>query len=311
MAYHAAVSALLAAVALLAGPALRLELVPTKRTILVDEPLVVTVMAAGRGDVQFGDETAPLSFVIEEGHQSRRYMRKHFAAVQRESPRSVALGGRPLLWDVVLGFDGETNDWAFPRAGRYRLTAVYDEPGGLNARSNTVTIEVREPEGAEAEAHEALSALRVSDLAVAVNEQDASPELEAVAARHPTSAYVYLPRAYGLIARVHKAAQGKDPSVRAPQGDIGDAAKRQELARHHSAALRPLVEEMAETRGPLQPDLLLSLANLARVLGDYSSHRALLRRVSHQFPHRPAGERAARELKSLKNDEKIRRQLVR
>ena len=313
MAYHAAVSAPLAAVALLASTALSLELVPSKRTILVDEPLLVTLVAAGRGEAYFGDEAGGPYFVIEEGQQQRKYMRRAFVAVQREPARKRALSGRPLLWDAVLGFDHETSDWAFPRAGRYRLTAVYDEAGVLSARSNTVTIEVREPVGMDAEAHDALRPFRSTDLAAAVNEQMPSRALEPVGGKYPDSAYFYFPRAHDLYGRLHHAARGVDPFGPDPdrQGDVADAARRQELARGYFRALRPLLSDLAEMRGPLQPDLLFRLADLDRALGDHASQKAILRRVAHHFPRRPAGERAARELKSLKNDEKMRRELAR
>jgi hypothetical protein len=312
MPYHAAVMALHAAVALLAGSAVALELIPTKRTILVDEPLVVTLLAAGRGGADAAAAAGATYFLIEEGKQTRRYTRKAFAAVPREPSRPPVLAGRLVLQDIVLGFDAETNDWAFPRPGRYRLTAVHDEPGGASVHSNTVSIEVREPEGVDAEAHEALRPLRSTDLAAAINEQEPATALEPLAGRYPDSAYLHLPRAYDLLRRLHHAARGVDPygAGAARQADVADAARRQELARGYYRALRPLLADMSEINGPLQPELLMRLAEVERSLGDARSQKAILRRVAHEFRRRPAGERAARELKDLARDEKIRRKLL-
>lgn len=293
------------------SPALFLELASTKHTILVDEPLVVTLVVAGRGEVFLS--AGHLQIVIESPEGPRVYKRKQFVSTWEDPPRKTALSRKPLVRDWVLGFDGNTGQWAFPRAGRYRVTVVHNEPGLHETRSNTVTIEVREPEGAEAEAHEALQPFLAGDIAAAVNEQGTPPAVASLAARYPDSAYSYLPRVYDLYGRLHHAARGVDPFSEEPgrQGDVVDAARRQELARGYYRALRPLLADLADVRGPLQPDLLLRLADVDRALGDYAGQKAILRKVAHQFPRRPAGEHAARELKSLKNDEKIRRELDR
>jgi hypothetical protein len=290
-----------------------LELLSTRRTILVDEPLVVTLLQSSAADVPFGDERRAPYLVIESEGQSRRYRPKPFVSTWPDPPRTANPDRHPFAWDVVLGVDAETDDWAFPRAGRYRVTAVYEDPGAADARSNTVKIEVREPEGVEADAHEALRRFRGAALAAAVNGRMMPRELEPFAARYPASVYVYLPRVYDLFERLHHAGRGVDPGSedRARQGDVLDAARRQDLSRRYYRALMPLATELASMPGPLQPDLMLKLAGLQRALGDAASQKAMLRKVARAFPQRPAGQQARQELKRLAADERIRRELDR
>jgi hypothetical protein len=89
------------------------------------------------------------------------------------------------------------------------------------------------------------------------------------------------------------------------QRDVVGAARRKELSRRYYEALRPEASELAAIEGPLQPDLMLRLATLEQGLGDAASEKAILRRIAKAFSYRPAGQRAAQQLKSLAGGERI------
>lgn len=142
-------------------------------------------------------------------------------------------------------------------------------------RSNTATIQVRAPEGTEAEVFRRIQRLGWRFLAMSTPERVVT-QLVPLVDEFPESVYLQRTRVNDLLSRV-----AKNPT----QAEL--------------PALIELAQTLSEIDSPFAATALLTLAELQERAGDVLQARASLERLLRDFPDRAAADAARDELKQL------------
>jgi len=192
---------------------LRLEILPAHKTFPAFLPvrLVMRLSNTGRhkleGDFSLGQDGGFVFVCVAQGSGAFvTYTSERFLAAQRKSREGRRFLLQPagaVSEEIALLYNDTTGDYAFPRAGRYRIIAAgsfcprvgKQLPACCHLASREVSIEITNPSRSEARA---LGLYRGKEQAKVLQEEsddaDAIDELRTLLARYPDSKYAALTR---------------------------------------------------------------------------------------------------------------------
>ena len=275
------------------GGAIRVEAFVPKATVLVGEPVILTVTQRASVPVYVVHEddlalgNTHLRILVDRGVGLVPYRPKRIVASDHEPPSKEMLDDGVRVWEHVLVYDDILADWVFPRPGRYRLVVEYAD-GKEVVRSRPVTVEVATPVGEEALVLERLRPMPGYILAPEPPGGELHPALAAILRDHPRTVYLAKARLDDVESRLTKALYGGRGGGK-PDLDGARPALEEALAE---------LKDIAANGGAFAADAMLRCAGIEAALGNKFVAREIKERIVREFPGTSAARLAAEDLES-------------
>ena len=273
---------LLAATPAAADEKLVIRVTPASKTVMVGEPVVLSVHLEGVSGVYLGgseeDGSKTFRVLVNRGAGYQPYRRPVFGSTWADAVKKHALDGGRLDWDDILIHDRTVKDWVCTGAKECRFVVEYEHPEMGVVRSNVASVSVRSPRGKEREVQRALQNLDWQILAF-LEPQPLHPLVAPLVNAYPSSRYLHYVRINDLVYRMLKTADGVDPmdGTRKPMPLTGN--ERYARSREMQLPLIGIARELAAIESQFTPDALMILAPLQKDTGDVEGSRRSLERI--------------------------------
>jgi len=273
--------------ACLSAITLSLQARPVRQTVLVGEPVSITLIwtAPEPTEVFVGDqdgEFAYLDIVVDNGSAQRHYREENLLGRVERVHAPVRLEpGREKYSAILLlyGRYGADRDsprtFIFPQPGQYTLLVRYTDPDVGTVTANAVSITVIEATGPDAAV---LQEIRGEPMELKFG----GPKARSLLAAHPNSAYLRLARLETFDEREARLLDRRDPRTDQPlwhlSGDDRELFIRREL--------KALSDELIgiEDMGPFEETRLYRAADYARRGGDPTTADRVEAEILTRFP---------------------------
>lgn len=290
------------------GSEISISIKASQADVLVGEPLKITVTwTAGDGpvkrlyveDSEFLSQT--LTFLVEDGLSKKTYRELPKGLAEHVSATVDLQPGESISRNLVLvrgsyASDGEGRPMRallFPAQGTYAMQAIYSSSGRL-ATSNTVTLKVSEPAGAERDVFEAIRA--DAALIEATGPAPVQAKTKKLVETYPTSRYLRWTRIKLLGERAAALQNRLDPDTGAPL-HLDKAGH----ARFKAQKYREMAEQSLHdsTWGPYEEEALAMAMSYAMAGGD----RGMADQAKEELLRKHPNSAAAREVRAVETEE--------